>query len=227
MNIFIDTAVRGCNVVLFDDDKILAMHQEPIERGHAEEILPIYQRLLENIEAESSDIKTVYVTVGPGSFTGLRVGLTVARFIGFSLQVPVHGITTFQCFSSGCTGQGNRAILIETKRKDFYTQILDDNHKPLSEAQSLSGDDVINLLQGDDVILTGDAVERFVSEFAAADYQTDPQEMFDLENIISEIQAGMLDFMAPDPFYIRDADVSQPKRISHVTSSPPCAGIRK
>ena len=207
MNVFIDTAVKGCNIALFDDKAIFAMVQEPIERGHAETIMPLLQNLLSNHSKTPQDINEIYVTVGPGSFTGLRVGLTVAQFIGYTLQKPVHGITTFQAFSCGVESDKDRVVVIETKRADYYTQAMTANHKPIGEPQSIVAKD-INIV--DTMIVTGDAVQRLKSE-TAFKAEAVFQEMIDVPAVVNAIQHNALAFHKAEAFYIRDADVSQPK----------------
>lgn len=213
MRIFIDTAVKGCNIVLFDDDRILATAQEPIERGHAETLLPLYQNLVQDLNKSSQDIETVYVTVGPGSFTGLRVGLTVARFMGFSLGVPVHGITSFQAFSAALDDGRPRLVLVETKRADYYCQLLDVKHEPLSEPQSLMVGDIIALMaeQGDNPIIIGDAVARFQSEARRTDWDYINMPIIDAPKAAKALQMEQMSLTDAEGYYIRDADVSQPK----------------
>jgi tRNA threonylcarbamoyladenosine biosynthesis protein TsaB len=208
MKVFIDTAVKGCNIALFDDDQIIFIAQEPIERGHAETLLLLFQNHLEQNNYNPKDIQEIYVTVGPGSFTGLRVGLTVAEFMGFTLQKPVFGITTFQAFSCGVDQECDRAVVIETKRSDYYYQSLNSNHEAISEAQSISAD-FINI--PDNSVLTGDAVDRFVKE-KNMDCEHVQQDMIDVAAVIKAIQAGQFNFHDPQAFYIRDADVSQSKK---------------
>jgi tRNA threonylcarbamoyladenosine biosynthesis protein TsaB len=208
MNIFIDTAVKGCNIALFDNDKILAQTQEPIERGHAQTIMPLLQDLLSNHGKTPIDINEIYVTVGPGSFTGLRVGLTVAQFIGYTLQKPVHGITTFQAFSCGIESNKDRIVVIETKRADYYVHALNAKHEPLGEPQSIMADD-INI--ADNIIVIGDAVQRLQSE-KEFNAESVFLEMINVPAVIKAIQKNELKFQKAEAFYIRDADVSQPKK---------------
>lgn len=213
MKLFIDTAVTGCNLVLFTDNEVLASAQEPIERGHAETVLPLYQTLMQQVNKCAEDIESVFVTVGPGSFTGLRVGLTVARFIGFSLNKPVHGLTTFQALSAGVDTNQNRLVLIETKRSDYYCQLLGANHHPLQEAASLSSTDVTELItnQTESPIIIGDAVERFMQEISISDIEAINTPMIDAVKTVKVIQQGQMELTEAKAFYIRDAEVSQPK----------------
>lgn len=215
MNIYIDTAVKGCNIALFDQDNILVKVQEPIERGHAEAVLPLYENLMQNIDKTSQDIENVYVNVGPGSFTGLRVGLSVARFIGFSLDVPVHGLTSFQAFSAHVKGDQNRCVVVETKRSDFYVQMFDENHDALNDPQSISANDVATMLVDyPDCIITGDAVDRLMNEIPDLKQATQQQDMIAVDDVLMAIQSHEFKTIKPDAFYIRDADVSQPKKKS-------------
>jgi tRNA threonylcarbamoyladenosine biosynthesis protein TsaB len=211
MNIFIDTALTGCNIALFDETAVMAKIQHPIDRGHAEAILPLFQQLMDDVGRSPQDVNFIYCNVGPGSFTGLRVGLAVAQFMGFSLQKPVHGITSFQAFSCGVGDSCNRMVLVETKRSDYYCQIMDGHHKPLMEAQSMSSTDIKDLIEQYDIsLITGDAINRFESE---VDLNLDfiNQSMINIEKTVQFIQSGKHDLFPPEAFYIRDADTSQPK----------------
>ena len=82
----IDTATRACSVALFENGQLLGGHHEIIGRGHAERLLPLISDLPDNGKADR-----VMVDVGPGSFTGIRVGLAAAKALGLAWNVPVHG----------------------------------------------------------------------------------------------------------------------------------------
>lgn len=195
-----------------DKGGLIAKRTLPIERGHAEALMPLYEECLKETGRASTDIEAVYVTVGPGSFTGLRVGLTVARFIGFSLNVPVHGITMFQAFSASVGGKGNRLVLLETKRSDYYVQIVDDTHAGVTKPSCVIGDDVQKMTEGLSLI-TGDAVNRFQAEMNIGNSaQYVQQDSITLDNVVKAIINNEFEYSEPDAFYIRDADVSQPKK---------------
>ena len=210
MNILIDTAVRGCNVALFHQNEILGVDSEDIERGHAEALLSIYESLICKAGKTSNDITNIFVTVGPGSFTGLRVGLSVARFMAFSLQKSVYGITTFQAFSCGLEEKMDRLILVETKRSDYYCQIFDCDHIPLNQPQCLDMQSVINIIDEykADIIITGDAVERFQTEISEVKFKYFSQPRINIEKLIYNLQTQKLSLSSASAVYIRDADVS-------------------
>lgn len=82
----IDTATKACSVALYDDNSVVASFHEVIGRGHAERLLPLIAALPDRGRAER-----VMVDTGPGSFTGIRVGVAAARALGFAWSVPVAG----------------------------------------------------------------------------------------------------------------------------------------
>jgi tRNA threonylcarbamoyl adenosine modification protein YeaZ len=82
----IDTATKACSVALYDADSVVASAHEVIGRGHAERLLPLIAALPERGKADR-----IYVDIGPGSFTGIRVGVSAAKALGFAWQAPVYG----------------------------------------------------------------------------------------------------------------------------------------
>lgn len=82
----IDTATKACSVALFDGDNVVASAHEVIGRGHAERLLPLIAALPDRGRADH-----IFVDVGPGSFTGIRVGVAAAKALGLAWKVPVHG----------------------------------------------------------------------------------------------------------------------------------------
>lgn len=82
----IDTATKACSVALYEGDAVIASSHEVIGRGHAERLVPLIAALPSSGKADR-----VYVDVGPGSFTGIRVGVAAAKALGFAWGVPVHG----------------------------------------------------------------------------------------------------------------------------------------
>lgn len=85
----IETAASACSVALLAGGEVVAYRHDPMARGHAEHLLPMISALPDQGRAAS-----ILVDCGPGSFTGVRVGIAAARALGFAWQVPVHGYRT-------------------------------------------------------------------------------------------------------------------------------------
>ncbi len=92
----IDTALQACSACVIQSGEVepLALEQIPMERGHAEALLPLVDRVVAGVEGGFASLDRIAVTVGPGSYTGLRVGIAAARAIGLAAGVPVVGVTT-------------------------------------------------------------------------------------------------------------------------------------
>lgn len=119
----LDCSTSVLSVALWDGQQIVAVFEETMLYGQAERLLPIIKNLLTQNKWTPLDIEAVTVTVGPGSFTGVRVGLATARALGLGLNIPVWGVTALEVLSAE-KAEKNVAV-IDTKRGDFYSQIFE------------------------------------------------------------------------------------------------------
>jgi tRNA threonylcarbamoyladenosine biosynthesis protein TsaB len=92
----IDCALDACAAAVFDSDAgtIVASETRIMARGHAEALMPLIARVMDEAEIEFRNLGRIAVTVGPGSFTGLRVGISAARGIALAARKPAIGLTT-------------------------------------------------------------------------------------------------------------------------------------
>ena len=92
----IDTALGACSACVLEAGEAapLAQEQLAMDRGHAEALMPLVERVMKGVEGGFASLGRVAVTVGPGSYTGLRVGVSAARAIAFAAGVPAVGVTT-------------------------------------------------------------------------------------------------------------------------------------
>lgn len=124
----IDTALGACSVCLLapgDRDPRFAESQ-PMARGHAEALMPMVERVA-RAGGGFSAVTRVAVTVGPGSYTGLRVGVSAARAIGLALGVPVVGVTTLSALCAPFVSTGQRSLIaaaIDARNDQVYVQAV-------------------------------------------------------------------------------------------------------
>lgn len=95
----IDTALNACSVALVEGDRVLKTLSEPMQRGHAERIAPMVHEAQVEAGAAFNAIGRIVVTTGPGSFTGVRVGLAFARAMALALDVPCVGVSTLEALA--------------------------------------------------------------------------------------------------------------------------------
>ncbi|WP_026597142.1 tRNA (adenosine(37)-N6)-threonylcarbamoyltransferase complex dimerization subunit type 1 TsaB [Methylobacterium sp. 77] len=126
----IDTALDACSVCIATDlsDDLLAEESMTLARGHAEALLPMLERVMARVDGGFESLDRVAVTVGPGSYTGLRVGLSAARAVGLAAGIPVIGVTTLSALLApllATSGEGLIAAAIDARHGSVYFQAMD------------------------------------------------------------------------------------------------------
>lgn len=220
-----DTALTGCNVALTGRDGKRISKQIETQRDQAKLLIPMIQTLLGEGGIHFKDVDIIASTNGPGSFTGLRLGLATARSLGLALNKPVIGVNSFDFMlahyrSIGITGE--ILIVLETKRQDFYAQRFDDSDNAGSDMMALGALDILSHIDIDVTTVGGDCLKRFVEAAGQNNLdllenvtQPDPVLICD---IVSK-RLGSLDNKRVEPIYLRGADVSSPKNKPRVLGS--------
>lgn len=155
----IDTALDVCAACVATDesDDLLAEETMPLARGHAEALLPLIERVMARVEGGFESLSRVAVTVGPGSYTGLRVGLSAARAIGLATGIPVVGVTTLSALLApqlALDGEGVIVAAIDARHGAVYLQAMSiasgvavpPSHLSLDDAVSALGDRPMTLV---------------------------------------------------------------------------------
>jgi tRNA threonylcarbamoyladenosine biosynthesis protein TsaB len=146
----IDTCESYCSTALIKNGVILAGYSENIGRGHAEKLLPAIESILDSAQENWADIDKIAVITGPGTFTGLRIGLSVARGLAISLKIPCVGISALECLASQAKEAGIIHACIHGRGETSYHQkfIKSDNEtlKSLSDAASLPNVDIAQMI---------------------------------------------------------------------------------
>src|SRR6476660_10271831 len=98
----IDTALDACAAAVLDTDagRLIAQESQAMKRGHAEALMPLIARVMKQSGVAFASLDRIAVTTGPGSFTGLRVGLSAARGIGLATAKPVVALTTLAAYAA-------------------------------------------------------------------------------------------------------------------------------
>ncbi len=99
--LFLDTSSFYINIATSDNDKIVVHHQEKNDQKLSERIFFLIEDVIEKSNFLLSDIDKIYVVNGPGSFTGIRVGITIAKTLAWNLKIPICTISTLMMMSSG------------------------------------------------------------------------------------------------------------------------------
>jgi tRNA threonylcarbamoyladenosine biosynthesis protein TsaB len=125
----IDTALDACAAAVLDTgaNRLLAEESQAMKRGHAEALMPLIARVMKASGVAFAALDRIAVTTGPGSFTGLRVGLSAARGIALAAGKPVVGLTTLTAYAAPIVGEnaGSPVIsAIDARHDHVYFQVV-------------------------------------------------------------------------------------------------------
>lgn len=210
----IDTTTDACSVAVTGPSGG-AERSEILGRKHAEALVPMIIDVMRDAGLGFQALELLAVTVGPGSFTGLRVGLATARGIALATAVPCLGVTTFEAIFAACAdGLDGRAydgvlIAMDTRRGDVYAQVLDGAGQPLTEPFVAPFDDLPLRLPAGSLAVAGDAASLVVQHLAKLERSVDilpvthprPRPLAALA--ARRWRAGDLTHEQPKPFYLR------------------------
>jgi len=208
----IDTAMGGISVGVKIDGKF-ACRQIETGREQASLLIPTINEVLEELSSNYSVLDKISCTVGPGSFTGLRIGLSTAKSLALALDLPTIPMGTLDLMAQHYQGNDPLLIVLETKRQDFYAQYYEAGIA-VGDAMATSADEILNASPFDECNVGGDCLDRFKQEISERKPSTALSLLNNLTQPDPEIMvryATGLGQGALNPVYLRGADVSQSK----------------
>jgi tRNA threonylcarbamoyl adenosine modification protein YeaZ len=141
----IDTSMAACSAAILPDGASAAIQRfEPMTRGHAEALFPMVEAVMTEAGCGFDALSAIAVTIGPGSFTGVRAGLAAARGFALAAKVPMIGVSSLEVMAlkavrerSGAEAKGDFAIIHDARRDEAYVQFFDATAHPVSDPQVL------------------------------------------------------------------------------------------
>src|SRR3977135_4202991 len=125
----IDTALAACAAAVLDTGRggIVASETLALTRGHAEAVMPLIARVMDRADVGFAELDRIAVTTGPGSFTGLRVGISAARGIALAAEKPADGLTTPEAYRAPHLADDKQAtvvVAIDARHQHVYLQVF-------------------------------------------------------------------------------------------------------
>ncbi|MCM1324216.1 MAG: tRNA (adenosine(37)-N6)-threonylcarbamoyltransferase complex dimerization subunit type 1 TsaB [Acetobacter sp.] len=208
-----DTTGFGVAIGLYQDDVLVQKIEKTMEFGQAEELAVGVQQLLCDAGIDFGAVGLLGACTGPGSFTGVRAGLAFARGLGIGApQLKLTGVSAFEAYARMLKEKDRavyNAVVIETKREDFYFQLFDNNLRKLTEPAALTREEIVKKLKNHQTSFIGDGVERLLS--VSCGLQIKQVELVEMIEVCALFEVAKqkyfeksLDF--PKPLYIRGAD---------------------
>ena len=97
----LETSTSVCSVSLFEDEKVIAVHEQADAKSHASQLIPFIAEVLEKCRLTPKDLSAIAVSKGPGSYTGLRIGVSTAKGMAYALNLPLIAVGTLHSMASG------------------------------------------------------------------------------------------------------------------------------
>jgi len=218
--LLIDTTGQGCHLGLMHQGQLI-QQSDMQPQSHTKRILPMIESLLVQVKLSPKDIQAIIYTQGPGSFTGVRVGVSVVQGLAFSLSIPTLGISTLMALAwqgSLATDQRKIGVLIDARMSQIYWAVYDfaEGALPLvndclTNLEQITAAGLPSCISGD-VHLLPNADVNTESMLYSPQTSVDIKALFNLAEI--GISKGFLawDQVIPLPIYLRNDVACLPKK---------------
>ena len=207
-----DTATTAVTVALHDGERVVASQTRDDARRHGELLAPAITAVLDEAWVPRQDVTAIAVGVGPGPFTGLRVGLVTARTLGLALDVPVYGVCTLDVLAAQAVDdldvEEPFLVATDARRKEVYWASYDGQGVRLDGPHVARPADVAT-----DLPVVGAGALLYPEAFPHAVGPVHPDAGV-LARVVTDERAELLD---PEPLYLRRPDVAAPVKLKPVS----------
>ncbi len=215
-----DTALGACSAAVVESGRVLAKAFEPRTRGHAEALMPMVERVRAEACLEYEDIDRLAVTVGPGTFTGLRVGLSAARGLALAAGKPLVGLTTLEVLAAAAMlenaqHEGHVSVLIDARRGQVYRQSFGPDRRPLNNAEAIDIGNIADQLPpgpgglaGSGVAIAAEVLRECRADLIRLDAPEQPDAV--IVAALGALRELDADAAPPNPLYLRPPDAKLP-----------------
>lgn len=227
--IIIESSTEVCSVAIANNGKIIGFKEELKGQNHAKLLTVFIQELLHEFRIETSEIDAVAVSQGPGSYTGLRIGVSIAKGICYANKIPIIALSTLEAmtrevirnqdiFFPASARKRLFCPMMDARRMEVYTQLFDNQGNAINEisAQVITNDSFSSELSEHSIVFFGngamkckDTIEH-ESAFFTRDIHASAAQMCDLANekYTKKIFEDVAYF---EPFYLKDFIATVPK----------------
>jgi tRNA threonylcarbamoyl adenosine modification protein YeaZ len=209
----IDTALEACSAAVLDLDRggVIASETTVMARGHAEAVMPMIARVMDAAGIEFADLDRVAVTTGPGSFTGLRVGISAARGIALAAGKPALGLSTLAGFAAPLIAEDDSTQVvaaIDARHDHVYLQVFGAAGRTLVAPRIASLRDAVRAAMTGPARIVGSGARLMAAAWpkeADAPLQVEQRSAPDI-GWIARLAAASEGYGPPKPLYLRAPD---------------------
>jgi tRNA threonylcarbamoyladenosine biosynthesis protein TsaB len=173
-----DSSGGGCAAAVLSGEQVLAEEGAPMLRGQAEHLVPMIARAMAAAGLGFGALDLIAVTLGPGTFTGVRIGIATAQGLALATGVPALGLGSFEAVAAAVPAAllENRALVvaIESRRDELFLQAFDSRRAPLCEGALVPAEHWRDVAPAGPLVLAGDGAERLRPALQDRDLATAP-----------------------------------------------------
>ena len=208
----IETATKNCSVSLSKNGKTLFC-KEHADQGysHAEKLHVFIDEVIKECKVDIKEINAVAVSKGPGSYTGLRIGVSAAKGLCYALNIPLIAIDTLEILASKVNQNDGLIVpMIDARRMEVYSAVFNRDKKIVSETNAEILDENSYAQVNEKIYFLGDCQEKCKTVLTKSNYQFLPEIIFPSANEMSELSFQKFiakefeDVAYFEPFYLKD-----------------------
>ena len=173
--LFIDTHDKNVLMILYKDGKIINKENLETKNKHSEVAMPTIDKLLKDVNVDVSELGNVIVVNGPGSFTGVRIAVTIAKTIAYALSIPIRVIDALTILATG-VNTDKKVVAIED-RNGAFVGIFDSNYNTLEPLQYMNKSMYTEFKENNDVNTLVDVDYEKVYEYVMTLKELNPHEV--------------------------------------------------
>lgn len=162
----IDTSSKICTVCIYEDNNVLIELNNDDERTHSQKLMPMIQKAFESVNLTLNDINLIACAKGPGSFTGIRIGIATAKAFSDVKKIPVVGVTSLEGLAYNLGSSGLICSLIDAKNNNVYYGLFEFENNELKNTFILSSDNIENVITYIDTLQTNYSSISFIGDGA-------------------------------------------------------------
>jgi tRNA threonylcarbamoyladenosine biosynthesis protein TsaB len=174
-----DSSGSGCAAAVLGDDRLLAHESVAMQRGQAEHLVPMIARVMTAAGLGFGELDLIAVTLGPGAFTGVRIGIATAQGLALATGVPALGLGCFEAVAAavpdGLLVSRTLLVAIESRREELFLQAFASMRTPIGEGALVPAEHWHATTAANPLVLAGDGAERLGSTFEDRDVTIAPQ----------------------------------------------------
>ena len=217
----IETATTNCSVAIYNSEKLVGFREDYNSTySHAESLHVFIKEVLEEIRLKFEEIDAIAVSKGPGSYTGLRIGVSAAKGLCYALDIPLIAIETLTSlahqikYPEGCV-----IPLLDARRMEVYTATFDKDHQQMNntEAKILESDAFSAELEAGIVDFVGNGVAKFSAICTATNARFFPDLLPSAKELgplaLEKYKTQKFEDVAYfEPYYLKDFVAGKPKK---------------